>query len=238
MARGTTLVALLDMLRVTAKLSLNPAHNSDDRAYQVKLLQMEQERLWEDFDWPHLRVERQVPLQAGQRTYDTPPDIRVDRIEKIECFSDGCWRVLSPNIDAQHYAAHNSDLDERSWPPRRWKITEAEDIELWPISDTDADPTTREGYLKFTGIRDLRSLVADDDRADLDDQMLVNFVAAGLLTKSGAKDAPLKLDLATNRYARLRGRMTPRGQTLRMFGIGEQPRPTGIVITQYRPPGS
>lgn len=237
MSRGTTLVKLLDDLRAEARLSLNPAHNADSRPGQVKALQREQQRLWEDFDWPHLRVERQVPIQAGQRYYETPENMSIDRIERIELFTDGCWRQLLPGIDGEHYAAWNSDIDQRSWPPRRWKIHEDEDIEVWPISDINADDTTRDGYLKFTGIRNLRPLVDDADRADLDDVMLVGYCAAQMLAATGAKDAKLKLDAANSRYARLRGRLTPRRQ-FRMFGIGEVPKPREIVITQYRPAGT
>lgn len=235
MSRKTTLVKLLDMLRVAARLSLNPAHNAQHRSSQVSMLQTEQERLWEDFDWPHLRVERQVALQAGQRYYDTPSDINIDRIERIEVFSNGCWHKMEPGIDAPQYSAWNSDLDARSWPPRRWKLHEDEDIEIWPISDTNGDPATFEGYLKFIGIRNLVPLVDDADRADLDDTMLVNYVAAKMLAASGAKDAKLVLDSATSRYAKLRARLTPR-TTTRMFGIGEPEPPRKFMITQYRPP--
>lgn len=237
MARNTTLVKLLDDLRAEARMSLNPAHNAQNRPAQVKALQREQERLWEDFDWPHLRVERQVPIQAGQRYYETPEDMQIDRIERIEIFADGDWCRLTPGIDGAHYSIWNSDLDQRSWPPRRWKIHEDEDIELWPISDTNGDPTTREGYLKFTGIRNLRPLVADADRADLDDVMLVGYCAAQILAASGAKDAKLKLDAANSRYSRLRGKLTPRRE-FKMFGIGEQPVQRRLTISSYKPAGS
>lgn len=237
MARGATLVSLLDKLRIAARLSLNPAHNADDRAYQVQNLQSEQERLWDDFDWPHLRVEVQIPIQAGQRYYDTPEPIALDRLERIDFFADGCWRQVPAGIAGPEYSAWNSDLDERSWPVRRWAIAPSEDIELWPISDRDADPVTRDGYLKFTGIRKLRPLVDDDDRADLDDQMLVNYAAASMLAAKGSKDAGLRLEAANARYARLRGRMTPRTK-FQLFGVGERIEPRRITITQYRPAGS
>lgn len=235
MARRTTLVKLLDDLRSEARISLNPAHNAQARPAQVKLLQRIQERLWEDFAWGHLRVERQIACQAGQRYYETPAGMQIDRIEKIEIFSDGGWRKVQPGIDGEHYATWNSDLDQRSWPPRRWKIREDEDVEIWPIADKNADEATREGFFKFTGIRDLNPLVADDDRADLDDRLLVLYGAAELLAASGAKDASLKLDAANAHYARLRGGMTPR-RGFKMFGIGcEDNTPRRPVIGSYRP---
>lgn len=235
--RGTTLVKLLDDLRAEARLSLNPAHNAQTRSSQVKALQREQERLWEDFDWPHLRVYPQQPVQAGQRYYETPANMLIDRIERVEIFLDGLWCKLEPGIDACEYSAWNSDLDARSWPPRKWKFNEDEDIEIWPIPNINADPATMNGMLRITGIRNLNPLVADDDRADLDDIMLVGFCAAKMLAASGAKDAKLTLDAANARYARLRGRLTPRSQ-YKMFGIGELPRRREIIIGQYRPAGT
>jgi len=235
MARRTTLVKLLDDLRSEARISLNPAHNAQQRPAQVKLLQRIQDELWEDYDWPNLRVERQVPCQAGQRYYETPEDMRVDRIEKIEFFTDGRWHPVLPGIDPSHFAAHNSDLDERAWPAYRWRIYEDEDVEIWPILDRDADATTRDGYIKFTGIRDLRPLVDDADRADLDDRMIVLYAAAEILAAGGAKDAGLKLEKANARYARCRGNLKPR-KTIKMFGIGEPEPPRRISISQYRPP--
>lgn len=234
MARNTTLVKLLDSLRVEARLSLNPAHNAQNRDHQVRMLQREQERLWDDFDWPHLRVERQVATQAGQRYYETPDDIRIDRIERIEIFRDGGWCSMTPEIGSGQYNVFNSDLDERSWPPRNWRIHEDEDVEIWPIPDVNANSTTLEGYIKFVGIRELRPLVDDADRADLDDTMIVQYVAAQMLAASGAKDAKLKLDSANGRYSRLRGRLTPR-RKFKMFGIGREPSSRKFTIGQYRP---
>lgn len=235
MARKTTLVKLLDDLRAEARLSLNPAHNLQNRPAQVILLQRVQDRLWEDFTWPHLRVERQMPIQAGQRYYAPPADMRIDRIERIELFTDGAWRLIAPGIDPEDLTAWNSDLDQRSWPPRKWQIFEDETVEIWPISDVNATAATREGYLKFTGIRDLKPLVDDGDRADLDDRLIVLYAAAEILAASGAKDAQLKLDQANALYSRLRGQLTPRKQ-FRMFGIGETLAPRRITISQYRRP--
>lgn len=228
---------MLDMLRVKARLSLNPAQNKNDRSHQVMALQLEQERLWEDYNWPHLRVERIVAVQAGQKIYDTPEDIRIDRLEMIEFFDDGRWWPVKSGIDAPQYAAWESLRDERAWPPRRWKITEDEDVELWPIPDTNGDLDTLEGCLKFTGIRNLKPFVDADDRAELDDKMIVGYVAADVLAGKGAKDASKVKSDADAIYTRLRGRMEPR-KTFQMFGVGEPAPRSGIVVSRYRPAGT
>lgn len=237
MARGTTLIKLIDDLRAEARLSQNPAHNAQARDAQMRQLQRVQEWLWADFTWPHLRVERQIPIVTGQRYYDLPDDLDVDRVEKAEIFASGTWVPLYGGIDGRHYAAFNSDLDQRSWPPRAWKLGEGNDIELWPISDQDSAADTREGYLKLTGIRRLKPLIADGDRADLDDIMLVLYAAAEILAAAGSKDAQLKLDQANRRYARLRGNLTPR-QSFQMFGVSRHcgPRSENTRVAHYTPP--
>src|SRR5690606_30012439 len=97
--------------------------------------------------------------------------------------------------------------------------------------------TTRDGYLKFTGIRKLNDLVAAEDRCDLDSEMLVLFVASEMLAASGAKDAQLKLDKAQTRLARLTSNLKPR-RRFRMFGIGDRPEHHRFTISQYRRAGT
>jgi hypothetical protein len=215
--RGKTLGLLLNDLRIESRLSLNPAHNNQVRDSQVGLLQRVQETLWEDFDWPHLRVYRDIPLVAGQRYYDTPNDIAIDRIIRIQVRFGAEWCGIAPGIDAGHYATWDSDADVRGWPVERWKIVENEQIEVWPIPELAADGL--EGTLRVHGIKKLSRLIADSDRAELDDRIIVLFAAAEHLASRGEKDAKLKLDQATKRYLRLRGNLTP-SRSFKLFGGG------------------
>lgn len=221
MARGTTLDKLLLDLRAACRISLNAALNSQHREAQVQSLQRKQEWFWGDFAWPNLRVDRYIELQAGQRYFDMPVDLDIDRISHIEVRFGSIWLRLKPGIDASDYAAFDSDLGIRSFPPQRWRITEDEQLELWPIPDSNFDPLTLDGWLKITGIRTLKPLVADDDRADLDDQLLVKSCAADYLAAQGAKDAQLKLDEANRLYVKLRGRWMPRKKFTIGVGTGD-----------------
>ncbi|WP_316397345.1 hypothetical protein [Bradyrhizobium sp. 33ap4] len=235
MARGTTLVKLLDDLRAALGLSLNPAHNNQVRDRQVKALQKTQEWLWDDFTWPHLRVWRNYPLQAGQYLYDIHNDFDIDRIERIEVMNAGLWNPVLPGIDPGHLRAHNTELGERAWPVRRWRIAENEQVEVWPIPDQNAEPATLEGTLKVTGIRRLRPLVADSDRCDLDDDVIVNYAANKLEPES--QKGKIALNIANRRLARLKGHLTPRRE-FRMFGIGRAEPVRRLFVGQYRPPGA
>lgn len=222
MARGTTLVKLLDDLRAECRISLNVAHNREARDKQVKALQRKQEFFWNDFAWPHLRVERYLNLAAGQRYYDMPDDLDITRISKVEVRYDAAYQTVHWGIDAEHYAAYDSELDSRSWPIQRCKITEDEQLEVWPIPDEDFDSTSLEGRVKITGIKNLSALIADDDRADLDDRLIVLHCAAEYLAATGAKDAQFKLDQANALYLKLRGQLMPRRRH-KMF-VGEDTR--------------
>lgn len=237
MARGTTLVKLLDYLRSECGVSQNPAHNPQVRDQQIISLQRTQEMLWGDFAWPHLRVDRVVELQAGQRYYDMPTDIDIDRIERIEVRFNSAYCELKWGIEACHYAVFDSDLDVRSSPAQRVRIVEDEQLEIWPIPDVDADPDTLEGRVKITGIRQLRPLVADDDRADLDDRLIVLYAAAEWLARNGAKDAQVKQDKANRHYLKIRGGLMPR-RRFGMLGVGQpEPRRRHPYVAIYRAPG-
>lgn len=231
--RGVTLVKLLDKLRVELRVSQNPAHNNSARDRQVLWLQSTQEWLWEDYTWPHLRAERNYKVEAGQRLYDFGSDFDIDRIERVEIKTDGRWAKLDPGIDSCHFAAHDSELGQRAWPPRRWRIYENEQVEVWPIADRDGEAATLDGYLKVTGIRKLRPLVDDGDRCDLDDQLIYLYAAAKALGNS--PEGKIVLNTANRRFARMKSNLTPRRE-FKMFGIGRSEPPRRPFISSYRPP--
>ena len=235
MARNQTLLKLLQAYRAEIRASGNAAHNTSAREGQVNLLQRVQETLWEEIDWPFLRVERYFDVQAGQRYYETTEDMTIDRVEMLEVRWGDQWSPLLPDIDRTHYSQWDSDLDERSWPVERWKVYEDEQIEIWPIPGDNADPVSLEGRIKITGIRSLRPLVDDSDRADLDDRLIVLSAAAETLAAQGAKDAPLKLQAAGQRKAMLTANMS-KIKSFRMFGgsSGQAYEPKGPPRVHYR----
>lgn len=208
MARGKTLLKLLQDLRAEIRASGNAAHNASAREGQIVLLNRVQEDIYDRHDWPLLRIERPLDVQAGQRYYDSPPDINIDRLECIEVRYGQQWCPLHYGINADHYSAWDSDLDERSWPVERWQIYEDEQIELWPVPAANADTVSLDGRLKITGIRKLTQMVADDDIAMLDDRLIVLYAAAETLAASGAKDAAAKLDAAMKRERMLTSNMS------------------------------
>lgn len=232
MGRNTTLIELLDMYRHECGISSSSAHNIQDRDRQIHHIQRVQKWLWEDYDWPILRVTRDVELQAGQRYYDTPTDINIDRLISVQVYTNGAWRSLEPSIGAEHLSTYNSDLDERQWPPLRWAISEDEQVEVWPVPNTDGDSATLEGVLRYTGIRNLSPLISESDRADLDDTLITLFCAAEYLSDRDSKRAALKLDQANKRYRRLKSGQNP-NRVHRFFGPSNTSRVERVPIAVY-----
>ena len=229
MARRQTLLELLRQYRAEIRASGNPAHNANVRDAQINTLQRVQEWLWEEHDWAFLRVERFVDLQNGQRFYDPPADMPLERIEEIHVRYNGDWVPLTFGIESCNFSLYDSYLDQRSWPAERWRIHEDEQIEIWPVPSEDAERVTSptsdgiEGRLRFTGIRNLSPLVADTDRADLDDRLITLFAAAETLAAHNASDASAKAEMANKRFSALKGNMS-KIKSFRMFGQGTPKR--------------
>ena len=245
MARGRTLLSLLQDYRIEVNASPNPAHNSISRDAQVRALQKAQEMLWRKHDWPFLRVRRYLDLQAGQRYYDprgamladgTPSaDLGIERLEGIEVRWGEEWTPVRPGLTSEHYATWDSDLDARSWPVERWQVYENEAIEIWPIPDDNADTTTLEGRLRLTGIRDLRPLVADSDVADLDDTLIVKWAAVNALARAGGKNGQVVLDEAKRLEADIVGNFV-KAKSFSLAGRACPPvrQPRGPARVHYR----
>jgi hypothetical protein len=208
MARGTQLRILLADLRAEAGHSTSTNLGDATQEMMLTLLERVQRRLWSDWSWPFLQVHRDVSLAIGQRYYDLPTDVALERIERAEVKDGGYWHRLIWGISSSEYSAYDSDQDSRSWPPLRWDAYEGDQLEIWPMPSQGVDATTGNGTLRLRGVKTLSALVALDDTADLDDQLVVLFAAAELLARQKSGDAELKLAQANAHYQRLKARLS------------------------------
>jgi hypothetical protein len=225
--RGQTLGELLSDLKAECGYSQNAAHGINNRETLVQILKRTQRRLWSDWDWMHLRVSRDTRLMAGERYYGCPDDLSYERIDAAEVKFGGQWKPLCFGINERQYSIYDPRIDERSWPIERWDI--AEDpaplspgtIEVWPVpSDSGTAPapgSDDEGWFRLTGIRNLRNLVVDADRCDLDGDLIVLFAAAEILSRDRKEDAQAKLQAANKLYMMLRGNQ----EKNRTFNLGD-----------------
>lgn len=229
MARGTQLVQLVTMLREETKQSSSVAGGTDALPALKRALRKAQTQLYQNYDWPFMRIRPTKALSAGQRYYDLPTDLNLERIEKVMVWWNGQPQHVDRGIDVEHFAVVDSDSDERSDPVLRWDVISTagagEQLEVWPIPATNYTKG-----LQFVGLRKLRPLIADSDVADMDDDLIVLFAAASIL--SGGKDgrATRKANEATALLNALKGRVKTGSRNANLARRPPSGRSQGLVI--------
>ena len=174
----------------------------------VNLLNRVQRRLWEDFSWPFLQVKKDITLQAGQRYYDIPSGLTLERVQSASFKNGSSWHKIFYGISTQDYTIHDSDTGSRSWPIRKYEAYGVSQVEVWPIPSENTNTTTGDGLFRLEGTGNLSTFVSMSDTADLDDQLIVLFAASELLTRQKSPDAQLKGQQAQVHYQRLRARLS------------------------------
>ena len=203
MARGVQLIQLVSRLRAEVGHSSNAGVGVDKLPELKQILRRTQESLYDDFDWPHLRIKPTKSLASGQRYYDFPADLNYDRIQEAAVWYNGQPHIVERGIGFNEYARYDSDSGDESDPMQRWDVRwtgSSEQCEVWPI------PTSNDMTLQFVGIRDLADLTSNADTCDLDDILIILFAAAEILARQKSQDANAKLSAAQARYSKLKGR--------------------------------
>jgi hypothetical protein len=162
-----------------------------------------QETYYADFNWPNLRVMREETILANQRYYTFNADIDFERIfgawARDTDETNPNWRPIDYGITPADYNATNSDSGDTETDILKWCHYEGNQFEVWPIPSSD-------GAIRFRAMKTLAPLIAGSDTCDIDGTLLVLTAAAELLARAKAQDAPLKLQMATSHYNRLKGR--------------------------------
>lgn len=203
MARGTTLGELVTMFRDEAGFASTATLSQNTLQAIQTTLRRTQDVLYEGWAWPHLRVDAVERLRNGEYIYSFPPELNPDRIESAKTREEntvnGLWRPVAYGINIDMRNRYHSGLGERADPVRAWQYFDYGQYEVWPC------PDKQDGMLMFTGIRKLRPLIADGDRADLDDRLIVLFAAGQWLKRSKDPAADLVLQLADSHYLKVKG---------------------------------
>lgn len=225
MAYNTALTDLRRMLRAEVGQSLNPLQGANAQGQYDMALDRTQKELWEQYEWPHLLYSIDMALAAGQRLYAYPVGMPYDAILRAYVQDGTQYQPLDFLIPMDCYAQYGGEGGQ-SWPPRRWQnvptvaagvTNPIGKIELWPVPN-------KVGSLRFQGQAPVNNLVADADRAVLDDNLITLFAAAEILAAQKAENAALKLQKA-NQF--LRRVMANQGAMKRAIpvlgGVGSMP---------------
>lgn len=200
MPRGTTFDQCITMFREEAGHAVSRRQGQNALPGVQAMLRRTYRRLHADFTWPHLRIEREVPLSAGQQYYAFPLDLDFDRVEDTWVRESGSntWHRLPYGIGLGEYNTVASHAGARDDFPRRWELYEHEQFEVWPIPAENADA------VRFYGISKPKALTSGNDTLDLDDDLVVLYAVAEQLARQKSADAEMKLQQAQQHYNRLR----------------------------------
>lgn len=232
--RGQTLTTLLAYLK--GELRDAQETNSPEDATYYYMLSMQQRDFCLKFDWPFLVHRWDLTCTSGSYYFNVPTsDIRsqavsinFERAVTVERLYGGIWYPMCEGIGSEEYSvlAQGSQLD----PIMRWRmdtnVNEASNpaqIEVWPTPATDQT-------IRFTGQRVALTLEEPTDTADLDDLLLVYWVAAQILAERGNPRAPIVLKKAQDHLVALRSSY-PRNEKPILMGY----KPGIYQRTQQRP---
>ena len=200
MARNTSLSQLLTQLQAEVGLSLLPASGTSSKDHRIQLLNRVQDRLYRSFDWDFSVIRRDVPVVKGDRFLTFPSSIDLERIDvaTMSTTANGNdWRELGYGIGDGDYR-QQAEGDQGS--PLKWAPYEGGKFELWPAADGPY-------RVRFWGVATLVKMVADSDRAILDDTLIVLHAASEVLKRQKAPDWEDKLRDAQVHLTRLRAQM-------------------------------
>lgn len=220
MARQTTLLNLYGQLQ--ARLG-EQATVTSTKARYYQLISLKQQWLSNEYDFPFLadRFDLAVPANSRYLSFPTIDNegitaaMNLERPFKVEVFWNNVWCALDYGIGSEQFNYLNSDQANQIQDPiQNWRWSEEGQVEIWPINATAQ-------VIRFTGQRALDVLVADSDTADLDDQLIISFVAADMLTRSKQPDAQLVAGQATERFRAIRGAYPNKTKKVSFCGGGD-----------------
>lgn len=175
-----------------------------DDAQLYRLIDNEQKRLAADFDWPFLDKYADVAAIVGTRNLNFPgTNVVLERPLRVERKFNTLWQEIEHGIEDCDYNVSDSDLGRQMDPIQKWRLnSDGTTFEVWPI------PATAQ-TIRFHGQRPITSLLTagayDPTKTlDLDDVLVVLFVAANRLSRMKQQDAPLMLQRAQQRLQMLR----------------------------------
>lgn len=225
MARRKQFSQLITALRSELGRSTDPASSPADLPQLKQVLNRNYESLYDAYDWPFLtKWFAPFGLNEGERYYDFPTGVDLDRMETIVGWWNGMATPLTRGIGIDQFNITNSEDDERADPVERWDVHATathEQIEVWPIPNSGGQTIQIRGRIKFA------ALVDEADLCLLDDHLVVLTSAVELMPLKSNIQA--KLAAAQARLGVVKSRSKTESNRMRM-GLGETEAPKGVIL--------
>lgn len=209
MARGTTVTNLIALLR--AELRDAQESNTVQETEYTYALSNKQKDLSLAYDWPFLKHDWDLACGIGSRylaipTIDTRSQtvsINFERPVLVQRKYGTWYQPVPYGIGPEEYNLYEGVI-KKADPIQKWQFStnvneasNSDQIEIWPSPNTAQT-------LRFTGQRVVRALSAPTDTTDLDDLLLVYFVAGDYLGQREQANAALVLKKANDHLMKLR----------------------------------
>ena len=209
MSRGTALSSVRALLKAELR-DTQETNSTQDTEYNYALSNKQRDFALA-YDWPFLQHDWDLACAGGSRYLNIPTSdtrgvsvtINFERPVTVNNKLSSLWNETTYGIGIEQYNYLEGTANPQD-PIRRWRMvtntSEAlnpDQVEIWPV------PVTAQ-TLRFTGQRNVLTLTADADKADLDDLLLAYFVAADYLAFRGLENAPMALAKAQSHLIKLR----------------------------------
>ena len=218
MARGATLSQLISDLRDELRRANSPSAGPDDEPSLRRTINHVYRTLYYAHDWSFLKhMFQAITLNAGQRYYDLPDGLDMERIIEARVKWGSQFHPISRGIGFDEYNTYDPEDDERSSPASRWDIRytgTTDQIEIWPLPDGSSQS------LRLFGVYECNELVDEADVCRLESEIVVLYAAAELAKAQDNKDADAKLELAKEMLRLVKIRSASGGETGVQVGLG------------------
>lgn len=185
-------------------------------ALMNSLLSNGQTQLYWAQDWKHLVAYEDKTLGVGQTLLDYPTACARDRrILRVETVTSGQWRLLREGIETEQW----SNMTTPGAPQRYDRYAQCL---IYP----QADQTYT---VRFWYVADLGRFTQDDDRASLDDEMILLHAIANGKAHYRQPDADSYQAQVSTLMASLRGQSFPADGVIRVQPQVEIPRRPVVV---------
>lgn len=221
MAIGATLGELIEEVQYEIGDATSPASGQAFRAQIANRIRRAYRKLYFDHDWRHLREWRDISTAAGQRYYDYPSGVKLEQVTDVYIKWSGDWQPLLDGLEIEDYNAHDSDLGERSDPALAWRPYGPDQIEIWPIPASAYS-------VRFITRKAFTQLVDEDDRCDLDTDLVVGFAAARVMFARDPDQARIILAQAQQHYDTLKKRARTAAKRVTFADTGPGPARKGF----------
>jgi hypothetical protein len=186
-----------------------------DEAQEQLFILMPDEKRVREWDWT---------TGINQRWYDFPADCDKDRIMQVSTYVTNVWIPLDRGIglpeDSYLYQINNYPM---KYDIRYNPDVSKEQIEVWPVHDSETYPMKIEGYIQ------LMDFSADGDRATVDDTLILLYAEAFGKAHLNRPDAQLKMNALQTRLRILRGQQHGEQRYIR-GQVEEKPIPIPKVV--------